>query len=530
MLNNIYILEELSKYLNSEIKEFCISKIFTQEKSNLVICLNKPISLQSKYLVFNSENLFPYLYIKRNYERARKNTVDLFEYLNSSVIKDIGLYDNDRVIKINLNDGFALLFSFITSKINFIVLKRNIISDAFKNKNKIQNQIFKKFISPQKTDIYKKNNIKNVGDYLKTKCSHLGQILQNEIYFRTGLDKNTLFDSDIKDKINTVISEVIKFSGSKTFLIYRKNNVIIPSVFILTHLYDYDIKKYENINDLLTDYIIEKMKNRKTEETKKNLHSYLKKQLNKAENSINNIKSQLIRSNSISEYINYGNHILAGKHLINKGDIIFKSINEKGETVNISLKPNLTPVENAEWYFTKYKKVKSAINELKYKIDVLEFKKSELLKKIQELEKVNNIKKLKKMNESNKAYESETLKLFRKFFLNENFEVWVGKNSSSNDKLTTKYSSPDDLWFHVRGASGSHTVLKIHNRNNIPSSEIIEITAGIAAYYSKARNAKRVPVAYCKRKYVKKKKGLKEGSVVMEKEKVVFIKPGLPVS
>jgi predicted ribosome quality control (RQC) complex YloA/Tae2 family protein len=81
--------------------------------------------------------------------------------------------------------------------------------------------------------------------------------------------------------------------------------------------------------------------------------------------------------------------------------------------------------------------------------------------------------------------EDETTGLFRKFILNESFEVWVGKNSASNDLLTMRYSAQNDLWFHVRGASGSHTVLKKNNKNEIPDKKIIETAASIAAYYSK---------------------------------------------
>jgi predicted ribosome quality control (RQC) complex YloA/Tae2 family protein len=70
--------------------------------------------------------------------------------------------------------------------------------------------------------------------------------------------------------------------------------------------------------------------------------------------------------------------------------------------------------------------------------------------------------------------------------------------------------------------------LKVSDKKNPPDKKNIETAASIAAYYSKARNASNVPVAYCERKYVKKKKGFKEGSVIMEREKVIFVKPGLP--
>ena len=61
-----------------------------------------------------------------------------------------------------------------------------------------------------------------------------------------------------------------------------------------------------------------------------------------------------------------------------------------------------------------------------------------------------------------------------------------------------------------------------------PPKEAIRQAAAIAAYYSKMRKAGNVPVAYCERKHVRKPKGANQGAVTMERETVVFVKPGLP--
>lgn len=118
---------------------------------------------------------------------------------------------------------------------------------------------------------------------------------------------------------------------------------------------------------------------------------------------------------------------------------------------------------------------------------------------------------------------------FRIFQLEGGFEVWVGKNSTANDLLTFKYTKQNDLWFHVRGTSGSHTVLKLPDGydDKIPK-EIIETAAGICAYYSKAKNAKIVSVAYTEAKFVQKYKGAKSGSVSIKGEKVVKVNPRIP--
>lgn len=120
------------------------------------------------------------------------------------------------------------------------------------------------------------------------------------------------------------------------------------------------------------------------------------------------------------------------------------------------------------------------------------------------------------------------LKRFRIFKLVDKFEVWVGKDSEANDLLSMKYSAQNDLWFHVRGTSGSHTILKIPERTTIIPKEIIKTAASIAAFYSKAKNAKIVPVAYTLAKNVQKYKGAKSGSVIIKGEKIVKVGPGIP--
>ncbi len=120
------------------------------------------------------------------------------------------------------------------------------------------------------------------------------------------------------------------------------------------------------------------------------------------------------------------------------------------------------------------------------------------------------------------------IKRFRIFKLGEGFEVWVGKDSSANDLLTIKYTHQNDLWFHVRGSSGSHTVLKIPENSETIPKEYIRTAASIAAFYSKSKNAKNVHVAYTQAKHVQKYKGAKSGSVVVKNEKIVKVMPGLP--
>lgn len=119
---------------------------------------------------------------------------------------------------------------------------------------------------------------------------------------------------------------------------------------------------------------------------------------------------------------------------------------------------------------------------------------------------------------------------FRRFVVSGGFEVWAGKSSANNDELTVRWAKPHDLWFHARGVGGSHVIIRAGSAPGEPTKEAIREAAAIAAYYSKHRNAKSVPVAYTEKKYVRKPKGVPAGTVYLEREKVIMVAPALPAS
>lgn len=86
-----------------------------------------------------------------------------------------------------------------------------------------------------------------------------------------------------------------------------------------------------------------------------------------------------------------------------------------------------------------------------------------------------------------------------------------------------RFAKHNDLWFHARGVSGSHAVLR-HNGKGKTQKILLKKRLP----YSSARNASYTPVAYTEKKYIRKPKGAHPGAVVMEREKVVMVSPGLP--
>ena len=108
--------------------------------------------------------------------------------------------------------------------------------------------------------------------------------------------------------------------------------------------------------------------------------------------------------------------------------------------------------------------------------------------------------------------------------------VLIGRNNEGNDYLTLHLARPEDYWFHVHGAAGSHVVLRRGKGSNEPSRQTIDEVASWAAFYSQARTAGKVPVIVTQKKYVRKPRKAAAGTVICEREKTVMVRPKEPES
>ncbi|MFN4219156.1 MAG: NFACT RNA binding domain-containing protein, partial [Candidatus Bipolaricaulia bacterium] len=99
-------------------------------------------------------------------------------------------------------------------------------------------------------------------------------------------------------------------------------------------------------------------------------------------------------------------------------------------------------------------------------------------------------------------------------FVIKGYRVFVGRSSRQNDELVRR-ASREDYWLHARERPGAHVIIKNPNQREIPR-EVLEQAAQLAAYYSKGRDAKKVPVSYTRVKYLRK--GGRPGLVFVTQE------------
>lgn len=111
----------------------------------------------------------------------------------------------------------------------------------------------------------------------------------------------------------------------------------------------------------------------------------------------------------------------------------------------------------------------------------------------------------------------------------EGYEILVGRGARENDALTFGEASPRDLWLHAAGYAGSHVIIRMPEDGDDVPAAVIERAARLAAFHSKARNARgKVDVHVCRVADVRKRRGAPTGQVELRRYDTVRVYPRDP--
>ncbi|QIL46552.1 fibronectin/fibrinogen-binding protein [Vagococcus coleopterorum] len=212
--------------------------------------------------------------------------------------------------------------------------------------------------------------------------------------------------------------------------------------------------------------------------------------------------------------------------------ITLENYYEDNQPIEIQLREDLSPSQNAQKYFHKYGKLKNSVKIIGEQLELVEKEAAYLDSVLSQLdlatpkeieyireelisERYIRAKKIPGKRNSQAKSKPET------YLSSDGVTILVGKNNIQNDQLTMKTADKNHIWLHAKDIPGSHVIIQ----DSTPSYETIEEAAILAAYYSKYRLSASVPVDYVKVKHVKKPNGSKPGYVIYENQKTVFVTP-----
>ena len=365
-----------------------------------------------------------------------------------------------------------------------------------------------------------------------------GKSLLDEVLLTSNLSGNEIISDLISTQVDALAKALyelkIKLNESNGLLtLINDNNKKAHATFILQN---YKVlKEYSTISEALEESI----HNTKSIHTAdKELEKILTAAIKKEEVLHQKIKDELDDTNKMDTYKLYGDILMINAHLQVQYEPSIQLPNllsEDGELLTIPLKPNLTIVENGQWYYKLYTKLKNRMVSGEYQLNAsttkLEYLKS-ILYSISLATTRESLEEIRKecMDAGiiKKSKKPLSYKLGKSNYIHltiDEGEIFIGRNNQQNEYLTHRFAKPTDIWFHTQDIQGSHLILRL---NVEPDDMILSKVAQYAAYFSKARETSKVPVDYTYIKNIKKPPGSPLGFVIFNTHQSMIVEPKKP--
>lgn len=298
------------------------------------------------------------------------------------------------------------------------------------------------------------------------------------------------------------------------------------------------VKEYESFAVLVDDFYRERDRKEHMAHRSAHLVKLISNHIERCAKKLHLQQAELLDTEKKEKWQQYGELLTANLYRIKQGMetvTVENYFDESLPQITIPLDTRLSPSANAQKYYKKYAKAKSAQQELTRQIRFCEEELAYLESVEEELSKADGEAGLTEISDelAEQGYirrnrqeknKKKTAGMPMKFVTSDGFTVLVGRNNKQNDILTLKTGRGTDLWFHTKNIPGSHTLL-IHERTRDFSEKAILEAATMAAFYSKAKDSANVPVDYTFIKNVKKPAGAKPGFVIYTTNQTAYVTP-----
>jgi predicted ribosome quality control (RQC) complex YloA/Tae2 family protein len=492
-----------------------ISECFSQEKDELIVRFEthgKPFYIKASLASALSALSFP-----NDFQRARKNSIDLFPGLIGHRVTAIRQFDNERSFALILDEGKSLLFKMHGNRSNLILFEGEHPVALFKNN------------IPTDSALLFSNLDRNIDwsfDAFSRETDHL------KLYFTFGklvwkfLDLGGYSNGTSEDKYERIQS-VRKMLEEPAYYFITQNSRLHLSLVPIEPI----LSTGNDTMNAANEFYYKLTHDLATTQQKSKLVSLLNTKLQSSERYYQKNFDKLAEIERDTNYKTWADLLMANLHIITPGtDVVqLPDFYNPGEIVTIKLKKELNAQKNAAVF---YKKAKNQHIEIERLQESLVMKEKEIQKIKEELAALNTIDDLKAIRRKadqlgmTKENDHQVQSLPYHEFIVNGFRIWVGRTAKQNDELTLKLAYKEDLWLHAKDVAGSHVIIKHQSGKNFPK-DVIERAAELAAYNSKRKNETLCPVVFTPKKYVRKRKGDPAGAVVVEREQVIMVEPKL---
>lgn len=385
------------------------------------------------------------------------------------------------------------------------------------------------------------SSVKPLSFAFTDKISGVSPLVSRELATRVSADIDISPTAANQEKLSAVISEFKKsFSCPTPYILKDSDGVAVD--FCYTEIKQYGktrvCEKADGFSALLDSFYASKESLHRIKTLAADITRVLNTRLARAERRMNVRLTDLEKCKDRESLRIYGELLKANLYAVEKGASFARVQNYYDENfgfIDIPLDPALSPQQNSAKYFKDYKKshtaeqtllglTKKDKEEIEYINSVLH--ELSLAKSAADLAEIREeLAECGYITRKNSKKQKPQAAKPKEFTSPGGFKVYVGKNNTENDYLTTKFAGKHDLWFHTKNIPGSHVILVTEGKTVDDASLLF--AAGLAAAHSKAAAGDNVPVDFTEVKFVKKPSGAKPGMVIYTTNKTIYAKPNI---
>ncbi|MBO4219560.1 MAG: NFACT family protein [Clostridia bacterium] len=378
--------------------------------------------------------------------------------------------------------------------------------------------------------------------FLVSKFSGISPIIAREISFLSSKSTDCPVSSADPDRFWFHFSRMVEMIRECDFHpVMISSHDGRPVDYTFTDVRQYEngavVKEFGSFCDLIDDFFsakehAEHIRQRSTDILRilTNAETRLKKKIARQ-------SAELDACSDAEKYKKYGDLVIANIYVLKKGigEAELTDYSEENcPKVRVKLDERFTPQENAQRFYRKYSKLKTAKTELTKQIRSAELEleyidtvfdslsrasgESDLAEIRAELRGSVLSSKMKRTKSDQKIKNAPL-----EYTSTNGYRILCGKNNIQNEFLTFKTASRGDYWFHVKNSPGSHVILCCDGDE--PPAEDLTDAAVIAAYNSRQRDGQNVPVDYTRVKHIKKPSGSNPGFVTYSTNFTAYVTP-----
>ena len=215
--------------------------------------------------------------------------------------------------------------------------------------------------------------------------------------------------------------------------------------------------------------------------------------------------------------------ILAGSiFLVRKGmDSITLDDYRSGGRITIPLLPQLSPNENLEKLYERYRKDKRAHEMALSDAEETEREIEKTKEKYELLLSERRTERMQKEADRSSDRRQQDDRRPGVRLTDQGFEIIIGRSAKENDEILRHDTRGSDIWMHTRDTSGAYVIIKSKKGKTVPLPVLLD-AASLAIHYSKAKKNGKADLYYTEVKYLRRAKDGKKGLVIPTQEKNLF--------